>query len=443
VDKQTNKSWLIELSRILAIVSSSVLFGYLTGQWLLSLLLHSILYLIWTLYQLWQLERWISGGSVVKKVPATSGIWQLVSRQLVLTHKNNKSRENKLVNMTNRYQAIMSVLPEATIILTDKLEIEWANTPSQEILGIDGVNDIGNSITNVVNDPLLLEFLSNKDQTEIEIPAPNEPQKALNILKIRYYKKKILLIARDVSQRIAIQKLRKGFISNASHELRTPLTVVSGYLDILDGDDDLPSEIGVVIKNALEQAQRMEKILDDLLLLSKLEEKGFSEDRGKITDIPSLLNRLVNDFENSQSGGNHSFKTNINPELLLKVKEQEFFSLCQNLLSNAVKYSAPASEIKVTWTACNNGMACLSVIDQGEGIPEKHLTRLTERFYRVNITRSRKVKGTGLGLSIVKHIIDNYGGYLEINSELEVGSSFSAYFPASRVFCDALVSVEE
>ncbi len=431
--------WFIELFRIFVTLSSSVLFGYITGKWLLSFLLHSIFYLFWTLYQLWIFECWIKTGFAVKKAPVTSGIWSVITQQLVQNHKNNKSRKKKLAGIANRYQAVMSALPEATIILTSKLAIEWANKPSHKILGVDGVADVGRPIKRVINDSRLLEFLSNKHQTEIDILSPIETQTTLNVIKIKYYKDKILLIARDVSQRVAIQKLRKAFISNASHELRTPLTVVSGYLDILDSDDDLPEEISSVINNALEQAQRMEKILDDLLLLSKLEEQGFSEDRGKVADIPLLLKRLVSDFEVSQSGGNHTFKTEIDPELLLKVKEQEFFSLCQNLISNAIKYSAPDSEITVSWTGCGNGDACLSVIDQGEGIPEEHLVRLTERFYRVNIERSRKVKGTGLGLSIVKHIIDNYGGYLEIKSELQVGSAFSAYFPASRVFCDGIL----
>ncbi len=426
-------AWSVEFTRILTALISALLLGLVTGQWLLSVAIHSSIYIGWNLYQLKIFERWIRKGAPVKSAPDTSGVWALIVQHFYRSQKSNKDRKKRLAKIANNYQAVMSALPDATIVLNDKLEIEWANKPSQDILGIDVVRDIGHPIDNIIRDLSLQELLSsNKKQFEIEMISPIDPLKTLNLGKLKYGKSKILLIARDISQRIAIQKLRKAFISNASHELRTPLTVISGYLEILDSDDELPESITQVINNALGQAIRMEKILDDLLVLSKLEEKGYSKDSGEIIDAPELIMRIVNDIQVTP-GITHIFEFSVDEYLKVQAVEQEFYSLCQNLVGNAIKYSEEGSHILVCWSM-KNDYACLSITDQGEGIADEHLTRLTERFYRVNVQRERNVIGTGLGLSIVKHILDNYGGYLNIESELQKGSTFTACFPESRIY---------
>jgi len=152
-----------------------------------------------------------------------------------------------------------------------------------------------------------------------------------------------------------------------------------------------------------------------------------------VVDVPNLLKRMIADLARTGVEASHNIQLKIDDNLKLKVIEREIFSLCQNLLTNAIKYSDSGSIIKVGWEVTADGGACLKVADNGEGIAPEHLSRLTERFYRVNIARSRTVNGTGLGLSIVRHIMDNYGGSLHIQSELNVGSTFSAYFPKYRV----------
>jgi len=426
-------AWSVEFSRILVALISTILFGLVSGFWLLSVAIHSCIYIGWNLYQLKLFERWIRKGTPVKSAPDTSGVWALIVQHFYRTQKSNKDRKKRLAKIANNYQAVMSALPDATIVLNAKLEIEWANKASQEILGLDVIRDIGHPIDNIVRDLSLQELLiSDEKQFEIEMQSPVDPLKMLNVGKLKYGKNQILLIARDVSQRIAIQKLRKAFIANASHELRTPLTVISGYLEILDSDEELPASITQVVNNALGQAIRMEKILDDLLVLSKLEEKGYSKDSGSIINVSQLLNRLVADIKMTQSSS-HEFELKVDENMKIKVIEEEFYSLCQNLVSNAMKYSPEDSLIIICWAKNNDNHACLSITDRGEGIAEEHLTRLTERFYRVNVQRNRNVIGTGLGLSIVKHILDNYGGYLNIESEPQQGSVFTACFPSFRV----------
>jgi two-component system, OmpR family, phosphate regulon sensor histidine kinase PhoR len=427
-------AWSIEFSRILVTLVSTLLFGFVSGYWILSVILHSGIYIGWNVYQLRIFERWIRKGAPASSAPDSSGVWELIVQHIYRTQKSNKDRKKHLSNLASHYHAVMSALPDATLVLNENLEIEWANKTAHKILGIEPNVDSGHKLTNILRDSVLIDLLESADaEAEVEMTSPVDPSKYLVLNKIKYGHDKTLLTARDISQRIAIQKLRKAFIANASHELRTPLTVISGYLEMLDGDEELPPSMRRIINNAHMQAIRMDQILNELLILSKLEEKGFSKSTGETVDVPSLLQRLVMDFQKTKARDSHQIELLVDQNLLVKVIENEFYSLCQNLLSNAVKYSPSGTLIKVCWSRTDDGQACLQVIDQGEGIAKKHLSRLTERFYRVNTERATKVSGTGLGLSIVKHILENYGGYLEIQSELSQGSTFSAIFPSFRV----------
>ncbi|PCJ46505.1 MAG: phosphate regulon sensor histidine kinase PhoR [Gammaproteobacteria bacterium] len=429
-----NSAWSVEYTRLIITLVSTVLFGLVTELWFLSLAIHSVIYIGWHLYQLKAFEQWIKRGAPVKSAPDTSGVWALIVQHFYRSQKSNKDRKKHLANIANHYHAVMSALPDATIVLNEKSEIEWANKASQEILGIDVIRDIGHPLDNIIRDLALQSLLlSDGEQSEVEIPSPVDVLKTLSISKLQYGEHKTLLIARDVSQRIAIQKLRKAFVANASHELRTPLTVISGYLEILDSDDELPTTTGKVVNNALQQALRMEKILNNLLTLSKLEEKSSTKAKGETIAVASVIRRLVADFEDPNSSQQHIFELNIDETLQLLGHEQEFYSLCQNLVSNAIKYSEDDAVIKICWSRNADDLACFAVSDSGEGIAKEHLMRLTERFFRVNVARERKIKGTGLGLSIVKHILDNYGGYLDVQSQLGEGSTFTACFPLSRI----------
>lgn len=430
-----NNAWSTEITRLLFLLVSIVVFGFVSSYWLLSIILHFVMYITWVMLQLGRFERWIRNGAHSLHAPDTSGIWALIVQHIYRTQKKNKDRKQSLSNLAKRYQAIMKALPDATIVLNEHLEIEWANQIAVDVLGVDIERDTGHRVDNIIRALSIQELLKGEDaKNEIEFVSPIDEHKTLILSKVRFGESQILLTARDISQRIALQKMRKAFIANASHELRTPLTVISGYLEMLNDDDQLPSSMKNLMSNAHLQAVRMDRILNDLLVLSKLEEKGFSEDRGEKLDAANLLKQVVADFEKISVKKSHSFEINIEEGLDIILIEREFISLCQNLLGNAIKYSADGSMIKLCWQLGKDNHACLRVSDSGEGIAPEHLSRLTERFYRINVNRSRKVGGTGLGLSIVKHIMDNCGGYLDIKSELNVGSTFMACFPENRIF---------
>lgn len=429
-----NSAWTVEFVRVFFIFSLAILFGFVFDAWLLAMLLAGLSYIIWTLIQLRTFEQWIRLGAKTKLAPEFSGIWQLIVQHNNRTQKKNKQQKQRLSTLARKFEATISALPDATIVLNSEKEIEWTNNASMELFGIDKRRDLGLRFDNLVRNHELHQLL---DQSElpasIEIESPVDRLKTLMISCVNFGDEQKLVTARDVTQRVAVQKLRKAFIANASHELRTPLTVISGYLELLATEPDISIPLKNQINNAGQQAIRMQKILDDMLILSGLEARGFSENSGEKVDMPILLQAMVNDFQKTNAKDDYSFEVKIETNLCLKAIENELYSLCQNLLSNAVKYSPEGSRIVVNWKTNSKGEICLQVEDNGEGIAAEHISRLTERFYRVNVNRSRQVGGTGLGLSIVKHILENHGGYLDIKSELGLGSTFTACFPRERI----------
>jgi two-component system phosphate regulon sensor histidine kinase PhoR len=432
-----NSAWSKELLRIFFVMVSTLAFGFSSGYWLFSVIFHFLLYIVWIMAQLRSFERWIRNGAHSKNAPDTSGIWELIVQHIYRTQKKNIDRKKSLSGLAKRYQAMMKALPDATIVLNENFEIDWANQVAEEILGIDISHDTGHRIDNIIRDVLIQELLNGTSlKSSVVMVSPVDQQKTLVLTKVEYGDNQTLLTARDITQRLALQKMRKAFIANASHELRTPLTVISGYLEMLNGDENLPLSVNKMIFNAYKQANRMDQILDDLLTLSKLEEKSVAVSLDDLINVPELIQKLVADFSKTTGKDTHEINVNIDEKLKIRATDVEFFSVCQNLLSNAIKYSPKGSLINVCWCLAEDGAACLQVTDNGEGIALEHLSRLTERFYRINLNRSRDVVGTGLGLSIVKHIMENHGGYLDIQSELNIGSTFTAHFPSSRVFTD-------
>ena len=432
-----NNAWTVEFSRIIAVIAAVLLFGLASGYWVAAIFIPTGIYVGWTLVQIRGFERWIRLGAKTKLAPDSSGIWELIVQHIYRIQKKDRERKSRLADMAQRFEATISALPEATIVLNLQLEIEWVNDAAKDALGIEKEKDLGQRLDNLVRIPQLTELLEGtSNSSQLEMQSPVDQRKTLVLTSTNFGNQQKLITARDISQRIAVQKLRKAFIANASHELRTPLTVISGYLEMLELDEDIPPGLKEQISNASHQAFRMKKILDDLLTLSKLEEKGHNRNIGENLDVPQLLRQQVIDFEKTRAKGTHHFNVEIDESLKLKAVEGEFFSLCQNLLSNAVKYSPDGSSIEVCWKISENGNPCLSVSDNGEGIAPEHVSRLTERFFRVNVSRSRQVGGTGLGLSIVKHILENHGGHLHIESELGRGSKFTACFPDYRILAN-------
>jgi len=425
-----NNAWSVEIARIFALLFSTILFGVVSGYWIISVVIHSTIYISWIALQLKQFEQWISHGAQKHFAPDSSGVWQLLIQHIYRSQRSTKDRRNHLKKVATHYHAVMSALPDATVVLNERREIEWANKSSETLLGLDLVHDIGQRLDSIFRDLQLQKlFDEEKMKSSIDIRSPVSETVTLTLTRTSFGEDKTLIIARDISQRIALQQLRKAFVANASHELRTPLTVISGYLEMIAEEQNLPRDIQNCVDSARKQSNRMERILNDLLVLSKLEERNTSQYLRDAINIHSILEKIISDFEVSNLGSKHTFILESNIELYLKISEKNFFSLTQNLLSNAAKYSPEGSIIKICWDLNTDSYACLSISDHGEGIEAEQLERITQRFYRIDRKREKSVSGTGLGLSIVKHILDNADGYLDIQSIVSEGSTFTACFP--------------
>lgn len=429
-----NNAWTTEYSRIFFLVAFGLLIGFVSGIWVIAVLVPCSIYIGWTLIQIRAFERWIRLGAKVENAPNANGIWELIVQHIHRGQRRDTQHKKRLKELLRQFESTISALPYATVTLNEQLEIVWVNSAAGSTLGISKYKDEGLRLDNLIRKPQLQNIINAGDGSRsIQMASPVDPNIMLSVTCVTFGDNKKLLTAKDITQLLAVQKLRKSFISNASHELRTPLTVINGYLEMMTLMPDLPHGMNTLVDNAHEQAVRMVSILDDLLSLSKLVEKEgqYSKDSGEPVDLSTLANQLVIDHGTADKV--HSVESKLPQGIVIKGIESELFSLCQNLISNAIKYSPAGSEVHIDWIESDEGWAGLQVIDNGEGIDEADIPRLTERFYRVNAKRDREVTGTGLGLSIVKHILENHGGYLDIQSQLGIGSTFTAYFPNYRV----------
>ena len=422
----------LESTRIALVLFATLLGGLLTDAWLLSLLFSLLVYIGWSLYKLQQFYDWLEGGSKASQVPDCDGAWERISYQIQRQQKKSKERKQKMSTLLKRMQRIIKGLPYATVVLNGNSEIDWANKRSTQLLGIEVGRDRGQRIDNLVRVPKLHKALEKGKDREIEIDSPRDQKTKLALQLLTIHTDLKLLIARDISERVHLSEVRKSFISNASHELRTPLTVISGYLEMLGQSDDLPESLVRVVESSEEQSNRMRNIIEDLLALSRLESSELAEDAIQPLDLGWLVEQLCRDQQTLFDQG-EQIEKNIDGSIALLGAETEIVSLCSNLINNAIRYNPQGTRIEISWQRVPDGGACLTVRDDGDGIADKHLAHLTERFYRVDQGRSREQGGTGLGLAIVLHIVQRHGGMLEVESQVGVGSTFRACFPVSRI----------
>ncbi len=409
------------------------LVGIIVGHPALFLLLGAVSYLMWHLQHLLRVIRWLSEGRKFHP-PDAPGVWNELHYELFRLQQRHRKRKNKLTSLLNRYQETADVLPDATVVLGPRGECEWWNDAATRLFGLHSPQDVGQRIDNLVRFPAFTQYLASDNFTEkVNIPSPINGQILLTIRIVPYGRNQRLLVARDVTQIERLEEIRRDFVANVSHELRTPLTVISGFLEaLLDTEEALDENWQRPLQQMQEQARRMQRIVDDLLLLARLEGHG-DKLRSDPVDVPHLLAVLREDGVALSASKEHRISLEADAGLWLRGNEDELRSAFSNLIYNAVQYTPAGGAIAIRWFADNKG-AHLTVQDSGGGIAAHHLPRLTERFYRVDVGRSRERGGTGLGLAIVKHALQRHDAQLAVASELGKGSVFSCDFPAERVF---------
>ncbi|WJW75072.1 phosphate regulon sensor histidine kinase PhoR [Thiohalobacter sp. IOR34] len=424
--------WIDELWRAGIIAAVALLLGLVFGQPWLWLLLAVSAYLGWHLRNLARLVEWLRVGRRFHP-PESSGIWDEVFQQIYRLQQRNRQRKRKLGSMLNRFQQATAAMPDATVVLTPGDEIEWWNQAAERLLGLSYPRDTGQRISNLLRHPAFVEYLARGDYAQpLEMPSPADEHVGLSIRIVPYGNNQRLLIARDISRIQRLEQMRRDFVANVSHELRTPLTVLAGYLETLDGDaEEADGDWRHALPVLRQQTERMQRIVEDLLMLSRLETDSGQGGQEPVS-VPAMLAVICDDARRLSDDKRHEVLLEADPELWLRGNDHELRSLFSNLIFNAVRYTPAGGRIRVRWYQ-EGGQAVCAVSDTGIGIAPQHIPRLTERFYRIDVGRSRQSGGTGLGLAIVKHVLLRHQGELGIQSEPGKGSTFSARFPAGRV----------
>ena len=383
--------------------------------------------LVYQLAEVYRLEHWLR-ASRRRRAPRGRGLWGHVFAGIDRQLTRQRTRRQRLVELLRRFREGANAMPDGTIVLSAAGEMQWWNQLASRYLGLHWPQDRGQRIANLIRHPDFAAYLERGDWTAaVKIPSPQDNRRTLEIRIVPYGDHQQLLLARDISELHRLETMRRDFVGNISHELRTPLTVLQGMseqladMDELDADD-LQRPLALMDQ----QIERMTRLVDDLLLLSRLETERPTGERGLVS-VAEVVEDVAAEAR-ALSNEQHRISTTVDESLWVEGDEEELRSAFSNLLSNAVKYTPAGGRIDIRWFEAS-GAACLAVADTGQGIPPHHIPRLTERFYRVDSGRATRQGGTGLGLAIVKHVLSRHGAHLEVNSEMGVGSTFTAVFP--------------
>jgi two-component system phosphate regulon sensor histidine kinase PhoR len=419
----------VELSQLLGVLLISASIGHVSGHFLTVLIGGLLLYTLKHGYLLIKLVNQIAHGQPLTD-PYPIGVWGQIYKEIDRQRNRSRKRKRTLNRYTNRFRKVASAIPDAYVLLDKSAKVEWANQAARHLLQVTWPRDEGVPLTNLVSYPDLEDYLEAAEYNRpLEFPSPVNKGIILSLRITPFGSKKNqrLVVARNITDLYNLNQVRRDFVSNVSHELRTPLTVLTGFLENLSENNPLPFQERP-FKLMLEQAARMKTIINDLLLLSKLEMGEESAYQTPVA-VPELVKRVVTQARlvADQKGG-YKLQQELDQDLWLLGNENELQSAFSNLILNAIIHTPAHTLIEVSWGR-EQEAALFSVTDSGPGIPERHIPRLTERFYRVDKGRSRQSGGTGLGLAIVKHVLNRHDGELIISSKEGQGSRFTCKFP--------------
>ena len=371
--------------------------------------------------------------------PGRWDVWgqaaEFVRRHARRQQQAQRASEHRLDDFLRAIQAS----PNGVVLLDDVWRIEWCNEAAAQLLELHAQRDCGQHIGFLVREPAFAAYLAAHDfRREVTLERWRDQQRILSLSVHPYSDGRYLMLARDVTALARTDAMRRDFVANVSHEIRTPLTVLSGCLETLQSLPLSPAEQAQYLELMATQAQRMQSLVNDLLTLSRLEE-GVAPSDGEQIAVAELLTRCEQEGRALSAllyappAVAQRLHFEAPPGLALRGAEGELQSACANLVNNAVRYTPAGGRIDVAWRVLPDGRAEFSVTDTGVGIAPEHLPRISERFYRVDRSRSRETGGTGLGLAIAKHIAQRHGGELSIDSRLGQGSRFALRIGADRV----------
>ena len=425
-------AWRREFLHVLAAGLVLLLLGLVLGRTEVLLAAGLAAYAAWHLLNLVLLQRWISNGYRFRP-PVSFGIWEAVFDGLQRRQLGNRRRRRGLVRHLRGFRDAGDRLPDALVLLGEDNTVLWFNAAAGKFLALRRPRDLGRDITDLIRHPALHDALSGPGPGRaLETASPANGAWMLSIQTTGPFgeDRTRMLVARDITSSYRVEHVRRDFVANVSHELRTPITVFRGYLGALLGSAEASGcEVPLALMD--EQARRMQHLVDDLLLLSRLEMTGRRRPADSVP-VPEMLDSILEQAYALSGTKDHELALESDPAVFLFGDQDELRSAFSNLVFNAVRHTPPGTRIAVSWEGSADH-ACLTVRDFGPGIAARHLPRLTERFYRVDDSRSRDDGGTGLGLAIAKHVLERHDAELRIVSEPGLGSTFSCHFPASIV----------
>ncbi|MDB5761896.1 MAG: phoR2 [Herminiimonas sp.] len=383
------------------------------------------------LHYLYRLSIWLDHPDSTK-LPDGWGAWTDNFSRLYRLRRDDEKNRTELAEWLARFRQAMSLLPDGVVIMDDVLFLEWCNPAAERHLGLSLDRDKGMRVTNLIRNPDFIDYIILGRYEQPMTLALRERKLIAHI--IPFENRRQILVTHDVTESERIEMMRRDFIANASHELRTPLTVINGFLEIASAQPNLDAAIRVAhLKLMSEQGQRMQNLVEDMLSLTRLESVDYPL-RPERVNVHNLLDQILQEA-NALSASRHTVSLTVDgPDI--KGSTEELRSAFGNLVSNAVRYTPEKGTIELAWQETASGPQFV-VRDNGIGIRPEHISRLTERFYRVDKSRSRETQGTGLGLAIVKHVLLRHKALLVIESRPGQGSTFMVKFPQSAVYEEA------
>ena len=388
--------------------------------------------LLYSYINLARLGKYVQSDSI-ETMPLPSGFWEEIFFKLQRLVKTQKERIRNIEQQHEHFIEAFQASPNGIVMLDEIDQIEWCNSIAEGFFGLNFKRDVMQRINFLIRRPEFIQYLNkrNFDEPLLLERMGSDNSLSLMLQAFPFGNQRNLLLIQNVTDLQKADAMRRDFVANVSHEMRTPITVLMGFLETVQSLELEKNQRDQYFEMMMSQAQRMKSLVEDLLTLANLEANALPAALNTV-NIETSMALLINDAE-ALSHGNHSFTFEVlNPENVLG-DEREILSAFSNLVSNAIRYTPDAGSIHVKWRINEDGQGEFSVTDTGPGIAPEHLSRLTERFYRVDRSRSRDTGGTGLGLAIVKHIASRHQAQLTIESTPGNGSTFMLRFPKERL----------
>ncbi len=417
--------------------------GAMVAAALVGALAATYFWLLWDLSRGLRVMRWLRSDET-REVAVQSGLWGEFSNRIRRLLRNNERAVQQRDERLQEFLAAMQASPNGVVMLDKDFRIEWFNDSAGLHFGLDARRDLEQHFANLVRDPSFAAYFAAKD-FEKDVLMPGRASTItlpvrLSVHVHPYGAGRSLLLSRDVTAVEQAEAMRRDFVANVSHEIRTPLTVLGGFVETLQTLSLNATERARYLDLMAQQASRMQSLVNDLLTLSRLEGSPLPSTQEWV-DVSLLVDQCrqeAGELSRVLWGQAHSMSFEIQTGLSLAGSASELHSAFFNLIGNAVRYTPAEKSIRVIASVTEEGGAQFAVYDQGMGIAQEHIGRLTERFYRVDRSRSRDTGGTGLGLAIVKHVVQRHGAELSISSIPGEGSRFQIGFPPHRVQVQAV-----